>query len=207
MRAAALYVLPRSSGYQGLDVDLWPVSRDARLYRGPLPVVAHPPCSPWSRKVSSMVRNDQGPIAHLAPCAVLQVRRYGGVLEHPADSRLWDVMSLPRPLPVGSMLAMTPRDAFGGFSVEVELGWWGSPLRKPTWLYFCGVELDVVREALPEPAEPVAWRGHIPQRADDPRRKSCAWDRMCSAERKRTPPAMAAWLADLASTAKGGARG
>ena len=42
---AALYV-QRGGAYFGLpDVDPWDEERDARLYPGPHPVVAHPPCS------------------------------------------------------------------------------------------------------------------------------------------------------------------
>ena len=42
---AALYV-QEDGCYVGLpDVDPWPESRDARLYEGPWPVVAHPPCA------------------------------------------------------------------------------------------------------------------------------------------------------------------
>src|SRR5437868_6017010 len=46
---AALYV--QTGGvYYGLDdVDPWDEVRDARLYPGPWPVVAHPPCARWSR--------------------------------------------------------------------------------------------------------------------------------------------------------------
>jgi hypothetical protein len=44
---AALYVEP-DGVYAGLpDVDAWDESRDARLYSGPWPVVAHPPCQRW----------------------------------------------------------------------------------------------------------------------------------------------------------------
>jgi hypothetical protein len=41
---AALYV-ETGGCYFGLpDVDPWDQARDARLYAGPWPVVAHPPC-------------------------------------------------------------------------------------------------------------------------------------------------------------------
>lgn len=46
---AALFV-QRGGVYFGLpDVDPWDEQRDARLYAGPLPVVAHPPCQRWGR--------------------------------------------------------------------------------------------------------------------------------------------------------------
>ena len=41
---AALFV-HKGGAYFGLpDVDPWDEARDARLYPGPHPVVAHPPC-------------------------------------------------------------------------------------------------------------------------------------------------------------------
>lgn len=46
---AALFVA-RGGCYFGLpDVDPWDEQRDARLYVGPYPVVAHPPCERWGR--------------------------------------------------------------------------------------------------------------------------------------------------------------
>lgn len=46
---AALFVAV-GGGYFGLpDVDPWDAERDARLYAGPWPVVAHPPCERWGR--------------------------------------------------------------------------------------------------------------------------------------------------------------
>lgn len=46
---AALYV-ETDGPYFGLDgVDPWDIRRDARLYTGPHPVVAHPPCARWGR--------------------------------------------------------------------------------------------------------------------------------------------------------------
>ena len=44
---AALFV-DANGIYSGRpDVDAWDVSRDARLYAGPWPIVAHPPCERW----------------------------------------------------------------------------------------------------------------------------------------------------------------
>lgn len=49
---AALYVDPKGC-YAGLPgVDLWDEKRDARLYPGPHPVVAHPPCSRCGNNVA-----------------------------------------------------------------------------------------------------------------------------------------------------------
>lgn len=46
---AALYV-KKNGAYFGLEgVDPWDETRDARLYDGPYPVVAHPPCQRWCR--------------------------------------------------------------------------------------------------------------------------------------------------------------
>ena len=46
---AALYVA-KGGCYFGLEgVDPWDEARDARLYAGPWPVVAHPPCQRWGR--------------------------------------------------------------------------------------------------------------------------------------------------------------
>lgn len=48
--------------YAGLpDVDLWPKSRDARLYAGPWPVVAHAPCERWCKLAHAV----QGRYPHL----------------------------------------------------------------------------------------------------------------------------------------------
>ena len=47
VKIAALYV-ETGGCYFGLpDVDPWDEARDARLYAGPHPVVAHPPCGRW----------------------------------------------------------------------------------------------------------------------------------------------------------------
>lgn len=46
---AALFV--ESDGvYQNIDgIECWDVKRDARKYKGPYPVIAHPPCQKWGK--------------------------------------------------------------------------------------------------------------------------------------------------------------
>lgn len=222
MSVAALYVLERSSPYRLIpEVDLWPASRDARTYAGRAPIVAHPDCGAWSPSWAHACR--KGPdVKALAPLAVEQVRTWGGVLEHPARSTLWDVedLALPRPLPPellrpwyadppqGTIVpAETPRDAFGGFTVEVEACWWTTrddPVywRKPTWLYFVGIDPAEVTAALPEPCAPTAFPRDVGYRTDEPNRRRSAIDVVSSEARRRTPLGMARWLVDLAAKAK-----
>ncbi len=219
----------RTVGCYGCDgsgraVDCWDASRDARLYDGPHPVVAHPPCKHWVRlahlaKVGCNACAWTGPLAwhnghcdngygdeqcdgavvsdrDCAPRAVEQVRRWGGVLEHPAGSRLWKGCELPipdlEPAP-GSRMALcgvrrisTVRnergdftDDHGGYTIEVDQVEWGHVARKRTWLYLVGVP----REALEAPPFP----GRVPtsQRGND-----------------RTPPLFAEYLIRLARSSQ-----
>ena len=93
---AALFV-EKGGVYFGLpDVDPWDEERDARLYDGPWPVIAHPPCSHWS--LLGLCRGyydgrDDG----CFESALRSVRAYGGVLEHPAHTLAWRTFGLPRP--------------------------------------------------------------------------------------------------------------
>src|SRR5438067_13034090 len=94
-RVAALFV-ERGGVYFGLDdVDPWDEERDARLYAGPWPVVAHPPCNRWSRLSAGVRRGQDG---GCFAAALDAVRTYGGVLEHPAHSQAWPAFDLQRPI-------------------------------------------------------------------------------------------------------------
>lgn len=137
---AALYVEPNGV-YAGLPgVELWDEARDARLYAGPWPVVAHPPCARWSRLAGftqfrfGLKRGDDG---GCFKAALHAIRTYGGVLEHPAYSDAWRAFHLPRP----TVREGWTLDLDGGASCYVEQGRFGLPVKKATWLYAYRVEL------------------------------------------------------------------
>lgn len=133
---AALFVEP-GGVYFGLPgVEPWDESRDARSYAGPFPVVAHPPCGPWGKMRGLCTKQD----ASCGPAAVAAVRTFGGVLEHPQFSRLFERCGMPVPDAIA--------DAFGGRTYLVRQVAWGHPCDKPTWLYVVGVEHGVVLNGL-----------------------------------------------------------
>lgn len=135
---AALYV-ETGGCYFGLpDVDPWDRSRDARLYKGPHPVVAHPPCERWGRYWGGspttwprLIKGDDGGCFALALSAV---RNHGGVLEHPEGSAAWPAHGLMKPPKDGGWIRA---DDFG-WTACVEQGHYGHLARKATWLYFIG---------------------------------------------------------------------
>lgn len=142
MTVAALYV-ETNGAYAGLPgVELWDQARDARLYAGPWPVVAHPPCERWSSLNNLVLArypdqadrfahgNDGGCFA----AALAAVRRWGGVLEHPAQSRAWSKFNIPSPAPWQWQQGLC-----GGWSVSLDQAAFGHPARKRTWLYAFGV--------------------------------------------------------------------
>lgn len=133
---AALYVETDGCYFGMPDVDPYDITRDARAYAGPHPVVAHPPCQRWGRFATGSTRKPgQYRVGEDAGCfaaALTAVRNYGGVLEHPKDSLAWDYFGLMRPrLGAGWQRA----DSFGGWTCQVEQGHYGHFSRKPTWLY------------------------------------------------------------------------
>lgn len=138
---AALFVA-EGGCYSGLPgVDPWPIGRDARMYDGPHPVVAHPPCQRWGRYWHGSPRkphqyakgDDDGCFA----AALASVRAWGGILEHPAHSHAWLVHGLPWPPACGGW----QRDSAGGWCCQVEQGHYGHASRKATWLYAVGTDL------------------------------------------------------------------
>jgi hypothetical protein len=142
---AALYVDARGC-YVGVPgVDPWPADRDARRYRGPHRVIAHPPCERWGRFAATAFGRPCGTVGDDGWCfsaALAAVRAFGGVLEHPAGSFAWTAFDLAFPPRAGGWVRA---DAFGGWTCCVEQGHYGHRAPKPTWLYAIGCELPDLR--------------------------------------------------------------
>lgn len=170
------------------EIDCWDLTRDARLYDGPHAIVAHPPCGPWS----SNRHHYQGSEHDCAVRAVEQVRRWGGVLEHPHTSLLWSAVIDPTYNPD---LHRMPE-----YTIEIEQVEWGHVARKRTKLFLVGVPRSAL-EAPPFPGrEPTHWcsgRRGMARACDN----VPAGIKVCSAQqRRRTPPLLAEYLVRLAQS-------
>jgi hypothetical protein len=143
---AALYVAPNGNYINVPGVDTWCEMRDARLYSGPYPVVAHPPCQRWGKMwfgqpltvKKTGQRKILGDDGGCFKAALSAVRQWGGVLEHPAGSHAWAYFGLARPPRSGGWVQA---DNLGCWTCCVEQGRYGHYARKPTWLIACHTEL------------------------------------------------------------------
>lgn len=135
---AALYV-QKGGCYDSLQgVDAWTQERDARLYAGPYPVVAHPPCQRWGAMANvnfarwggdhNRPGNDGGCFAS----ALHAVQCFGGVLEHPAKTMAWAAFGLPAPTSIGWQRFER------GWVCEVWQSAYGHRANKATWLFYHG---------------------------------------------------------------------
>lgn len=135
---AALFV-KKNGTYFGLpNVDPWDEARDARNYSGPHPVVAHPPCSRWCRLAGLVEKrwgHKKGDDGGCFESALGSVRRWGGVLEHPAYTDAFLHFGLPAPLTEGWQQSLC-----GGWVAHVEQGRYGHVAKKATWLYAHGCD-------------------------------------------------------------------
>lgn len=180
---AALFVLA-DGPYSGLsNVDPWPESRDARLYSGPWPVVAHPPCERWSR-----VGARHGRIGEDGGCfasALASARRWGGVLEHPEGSAAYAAHGLAAPRRGRGWIA-----SGGGMACAVAQGHYGHRATKWTWLLYFG-------DASPPDLN---WGSHDAQPGATPReRRIGIVQRLSRRQRQITPIPFRDLLISLAS--------
>lgn len=159
----------KTSPYLALGCDCYDADRDALTWQGGRPAIFHPPCRAWGQ-LSHMAKPRPGE-RELALWAIQKVRAFGGVLEHPINSRLWRE---------ADCLSWGVRDRFGGVLVPLYQSSFGHRAPKASCLYFV---LDAV-PSIPEPRATVT-----------------TVERMCRAEREATPPELAAWLVDLVAAA------
>jgi hypothetical protein len=162
----AVLCVAKNSIYKTLDVDCYDIDRDVRSFDRSCTIVAHPPCRSWSAYCAHQAKPLPGE-KELGPLCVEILKECGGVLEHPAHSRLWDHCKLPQP---GSRQGDI-------FCQEVNQSWWGDSRLKKTWLLFCKCE--------PLP---------IPFRLHDTRGDRRRWQLMSKHQRSATHPEFAKWL-------------
>lgn len=173
MKTVAVLFAREDSIYKSFaSADVYDMERDARTFRGGLPVVAHPPCRAWGRlRHFAKPRFDEEALAFFA---VDNVRLNGGVLEHPAGSLLWTAARLPLP---------GERDQFGGFTMPILQSWFGHKAPKNTWLYIVGIEPSQI------PSFPMQLGKPLGRIQDNGSKKF----------REATPQQMAVWLLDVAT--------
>lgn len=153
IKVAALFIDPSGPYPRMPDVDSWPEERDARLYAGPHPVVAHPPCQLWvnfaalNYKRYGGEHNRPGNDGGCFVSALNSLRRFGGVLEHPAGSNAWAAYGLRTPERNRWLFAGDGRHRRGYVDLNGFEGTWVSEVwqsayghlaRKRTWLLYCG---------------------------------------------------------------------
>lgn len=181
MPVAVLFARSDSIYKQLPGCDVWDADRDATRWDGGSPVIAHPPCRLWGRLAYFAKSSDPEKERDLARFAVTCVQRFGGVLEHPKGSRLWQDQSLPFP---------GQRDEYGGWTLPVLQFWWGHRAEKATWLYIVGVDPNKL------PAIPLVL-GDAPCVVQT-RKRINARPHLHKKEREQTPIAFAEWLLETA---------
>lgn len=146
-------VYPRLLGPE----NCWGEEHDARLYTGPDPVVAHPPCHLWvnmaainwkrygRQKPAWYPGGDDGGCFR---SAIVSVAEFDGVLEHPAGSHAFREHMLPcvsvaagegwAPFWLPSWVAADGANVRKAWVCEVWQSAYGHAARKRTWLLYCG---------------------------------------------------------------------
>ena len=178
-RTVAVLCAASNSIYKTLQgIEVYDKARDVRTFDGGMPVVAHPPCRSWSAYTAHQAKPEPGE-KELGPLCVDWLRREGGVLEHPAHSRLFAATGMPLP---GSRIGDL-------YTMQVWQAWWGYSMRKATWL--CFSKVDVRRLALP-------FQQHDSRDGAGDRRRQQV---MSKHQRAATTPALAHWLVNAARLA------
>ena len=168
------------------NVDCYDIDRDARTWLGGCPVIAHPPCRTWGcLKAFAKAPPDEHA---LGPWAVEQVRKWGGVVEHPLGSGLFRECGCARP---GGLT-----DQWGGMTIEVDQFHWGHRARKRTLLYVVGTELPELPRRAGSPTHVIDRSGRARKEARPNSAGKLPW--VSHREREETPKEFARWLVEVA---------
>ncbi len=175
----------------------WGVNRDARLYPGTGSVVAHPPCQRWGALgAANFARwggehNRPGNDAGCFESALGSVRKWGGVLEHPAKSMAFARFGLCKPAAHG-----WTRSGKDEWVCEVWQSAYGHRASKATWLFYKGSR---------EPKQAIWSRtpGTCQVGYQDKRGKSRNKPTLSSKEASATPRLFAEYLIELAANSTG----
>jgi hypothetical protein len=199
MTVAALFVATGGT-YFGLEnVDPWDATRDARLYPGPHPVVAHPPCQLWVNLAAVNWKRYQRELPAWYPggtdgdcfeSALVSLGANGGVLEHPAGSHAWSHFGIPKPTGLGWQACYSYLPGGRRYVCEVWQSAYGHRARKRTWLLYVGEN----------PPRDLLWNAK-------PGKYQVGWfDRskptLSKAEAIKSPPAFAEILISLARSSR-----
>lgn len=183
MTTVSILFVRKDSVYKTLGVDCWDIERDATNWPGGNAIVCHPPCRAWGQ-LSHFAHPLPGE-KELAIQSVEWIRKWGGVLEHPAASRLWPTLNLPKP---------GKYDEYGGFSVCIDQFWFGHKAVKKPLLYIVGcnqcqlpsipLRLDAIEYVVDKSKNN---KGKTPQKY------------LTKPEREHTPLKLAQWLIEVAN--------
>lgn len=142
MKYAALFIREDSAYKKRPEWDCYDKSRDALTFDGGIPCVCHPPCRAWGVMSHMAFRNkdwtkdksdEEIAEKRLALDAIAFVQENGGILEHPAGSKLFGYQ-----LPEEGEFP----DHSGGITIEIDQFDFGHVAHKPTKLYICGVDIS-----------------------------------------------------------------
>jgi hypothetical protein len=176
----------RDSVYKTIPgLDVWDEDRDALNWPGGNPGIFHPPCRLWSKWMRHFSTADPSEMRY-GLWSVEQIRRWGGVLEHPACSLLWEEAKLPKP-GTGDK---------HGLSIALYQQWFGHKAQKATWLYICGAKnLPQIPFVLGQPE--CHYSAVRTVRHPD-------MQRLSHRQRQGTPIEFAKWLVELAGKCEAG---
>lgn len=177
----------KNSIYKQLGCDVWDKGRDARNWKGGAPGIYHPPCGQWGNMAQFANVSEE---KQLAIQAVNLIRQYGGVLEHPATSKLWNYMGLPMPGQI---------DQYGGYSICINQSWFGHKAEKRTLLYIVGVDQQNLPE-IPISFDRIDYCVRYSRRQWKLRKEKGikSVKEITKQEREHTPEALAKWLMAVA---------